>query len=217
MSVETPLPPLPGDVDYVDTPGEEAVVDAVPDEPEKIEEPVHEETPVVDLVPDPERDEIERLLSDTSHTLKLSTGSTVRIRPLKLREFLRLLRIITRGGSALMGNMELDFENTEDFVQSLLAIIMFSIPEAEQETIDFITAMCEPESLSGNAKDDAQAFGLLARELDNPELEDMTNILAVIVRTEGRDLQALGKRLRTMFDVAKKMGVIGSGAKNAQD
>lgn len=197
----------------IDPVGEESPVESpAPDgAPSSLdEEPVREETPVVDLVADPERDEIERLLNDTSQTLKLSTGSTVRIRPMKLREFLRLLRIITRGGSQIMSTMDLNFEDTEDFIQSLLAIVLFSIPDAEQETIEFLTAMCEPERLTGNAKDDAYAYQMLAKELDNPELEDTTNILAIIVRSEGRDLQALGKRLRTMFDVARKMGVIGS-------
>jgi hypothetical protein len=214
MSVESALPDALDDVlDSEDIPVEADGPDG--DEPSLDEDRPREETEIVDLVPDPERDEIERLLSDTSHTLKLSSGSTVRIRPLKLREFLRLLRIITRGGSSLLGNLELDFDNPEEFIQSLLAMILFSVPEAEQETVDFITTMCEPEHLSGNAKDDAQAYLLLAKELDNPELEDMTNILAVVVRTEGRDLQALGKRLRTMFDVARKMGLVGSGARNA--
>lgn len=217
MSVETPVPASPSESVDEDRPTEDVspaldVLDgAVPSlEPEP--ERAREETAVVDLVADPERDEIERLLSDTAQTLKLSSGSTVRIRPMKLREFLKMLRIITRGGSAIMSTMDLNFEDTDDFVQSLLAVVMFSIPEAEQETVDFITAMCEPDRLTGNAKDDAYARQMLALELDNPELEDMTNVLAVIVRSEGRDLQALGKRLRTMFDVAKKMGLVGSGA-----
>lgn len=170
--------------------------------------------PVEDLVPDPERSEIERLLGGEDKTFTLTTGSTVRIHSLKLREFLRLLKIVTRGGIPAIGALDFDFESSEGFVQSFLALVLFAVPEAEDETVDFLQSMVEPAHLSGNVEADSHARALLIQELDNPELEDMVNLLALIVRTEGRDLQALGKRLRTMFDVAQKMG-LAPGQRNA--
>lgn len=162
------------------------------------------------LVADPERDEIEALLATPNGPFELSSGSVVTIRQMNLREFLRLLKIISRGAGASLGNMSLDFNDPDQFVQTLLAMVLFAIPEAEDETVDFIQNMVEPANLSKDSKIALEQRAKLFDELYNPDLEDMINIIGVIVASEGKDLQKLGKRLRSMFSVASKMGLTGN-------
>src|SRR5690348_6955293 len=95
----------------------------------------------VDTVPEPERSVEDRLLDEPTGPLTLSTGLEVELRPLKLREFLKLLKIITRGGASILGTVDLDFNNTEGFISDLLAVILFAVPEAEEEVADFIAAV----------------------------------------------------------------------------
>ena len=51
---------------------------------------------------------------------------------------------------------------------------------------------------------------LIFDELSNPELGDMVTLIEVIVKRESEDLQALGKRLMTLFSLAKTTGQIPS-------
>lgn len=163
------------------------------------------------LEADPEKDEITALLENPNGPFELSTGTRVTIKQLKLREFLSLLRIVTRGAAPALGSVNLDFDNPNQFVQSLFGIVLFAIPEATEETIEFVQQIVEPADLKGlDAKAQMAKRESLYEELFNPELEDLINIVAVVISSEGSDLQKLGKRLKTMFGVASKMGLTGN-------
>lgn len=155
----------------------------------------------------PEKDEIARLLDDPSVPLSLGSGTTFQIRQLRLREMLRLLRIVSVGGSSMMGSMDFDTSDTNAFVQNFVALVIFSIPEAEDETVDFLQSMVMAVP-TGDPKVDADANLALVRELANPDLEDAISIITAIVASEGNDLAALGKRLRSLMGVARKVGQV---------
>lgn len=161
------------------------------------------------LEADPEKDEITSLLETPNGPFELTSGTRVVVRQLKLREFLALLRIVTRGAAPALGNVSLDFDNPNQFVQSLLGIVLFAIPEATEETIEFVQTVVEPADLPKDTKAALALRESLYEELFNPDLEDLINIVAVVVASEGSDLQKLGKRLKTMFGVASKMGLTG--------
>lgn len=151
-------------------------------------------------------EDIERL-DPNPRDVTLSTGTEVSIKPMRMREFFKLLRIITRGGAEILGNMRLSLNMPEDeFVAQFLALLFFAIPEAEDETEEFLAAMVEPKALTGNKKADEAERTRLEAELDNPELEDAFAIIEAIVRNEAKDLQALGNRLRAAFNLAEKTG-----------
>lgn len=170
-----------------------------------------EESDTDALEADPEKDEITALLETPNGPFELSSGTRVVVRQLKLREFLSLLRIVTRGAAPALGSVSLDFDNPNQFVQSLLGIILFAIPEATEETIEFVQTVVEPADVKSlDAKAAMASRESLYEELFNPELEDLINIVAVVVASEGSDLQKLGKRLKTMFGVASKMGLTGN-------
>lgn len=165
-------------------------------------------TPIADNFTTEERTVEDRLLDEPSGPLSLSTGLEVELRPLKLREFLKLLRIITRGGAALLPNMTLDFNDPESFGAELIALILFSVPEAPDEVSDFLATICKPTGLSGNADNDNVLIGKLIDTFDNPELEDVIEVVTRLVQTESKDLAALGKRLQGMLKVAQKVGAL---------
>jgi hypothetical protein len=155
--------------------------------------------------PMPARDEIERL-DPQPIEMKLASGTEFDLEPLKLRQFLRLLRIVTRGAADVLDTANLDFENPQDFLQTFLGMVLFSIPEAEEETVAFIQSMVRPKHMTGNPEKDLIKVRELVRELDNPELEDTLTIVQSIIERESEDLRALGKRLGSMLRVAEKMG-----------
>lgn len=176
------------------------------------------EEPVVEpsLTPAPARDELDRM-DPAPLEMRLVSGTEFELESLKLRQFLRLLRIITRGASDVLDTTTLDMENPQEFIQTFLGMILFSIPEAEEETVDFLKSMVRPKEMTGNPEKDLIKVRELGRELDNPELEDTITIIQVIVEREGEDLRALGKRLGTMLKVAEKLGATKpSSAPNSQ-
>jgi hypothetical protein len=151
-------------------------------------------------------------------TLTLSTGTELVLQPLKARQFFKLLKIVTRGAAPILPSLQFDAEaSTEEWVQKFLAVIFMAIPESEQETLEFIASMIKPAGLIEpkgrkailNKKEQELNDALWDRveaDLGNPELEDLFTIIEAIVRNEGEDLKALGKRLMSLFDLAKKTG-----------
>lgn len=181
------------------------------------------EQPALDFdtepVPVPEGREEEGLKSDAPRTetdrldpepktieLKLESGTEFDLEPLKLRQFLRLLRIVTRGAADVLDQANLDLDDPQSFMQTFLGMVLFSVPEAEEETIDFIQSMVKPKDLTGNAEKDLEKVRVLRVELDNPELEDVLTIMQAIVEREAEDIRKLGKRAAAMFKTAQKMG-----------
>lgn len=156
------------------------------------------------------------VIVDDGDLVELSTGFKVRILPLKSRQFFRLLRIITHGAGGLLMNLNFSGDDTpEAFGAKLLALVGYAIPDAEDEVIDFLLSITEADGTKQGrklTKDEKQAnlelVEELIEELQNPELEDLVTLVEAIVSREAADLQALGKRLMTMFDLAKKTGQI---------
>ena len=110
--------------------------------------------------------------------------------------------------------MDDDTSSTE-FTQRLLSVMLLSIPDAEDETVEFIRSMVEPAGLIAgrrlNKQDTERNNELIARvdaELENPDLDDLVTIIEAIVKREADDIQALGKRLAGMFKLAQKTGQI---------
>lgn len=160
-------------------------------------------------------------LDPIPEVVTLESGFRIRIESLKARQFFKLLRIVTHG--ALPGMQKaglfdsMDELDTDEFMGRLLSITLLSIPDAEDETIEFIRAMVYPDGLTERKalnKQDAERNALLWEaldaEMDNPELDDVVTIVEAIIKRESEDIQALGKRLASMFKLAEKTGQIPS-------
>lgn len=159
--------------------------------------------------PDAPRDEVERIEPDNTGPITLVNGQVVEVVPLKLRETMKLLKIVTRGaGSVLEGLMgDLDMEDPVAFAQTFGALILMSIPEAENEAVDFIQSMVLPAGFAAIEERDEKISQLnaLAVELANPELEDVVSIVERVIRRESEDIRNLGKRISTAFQLTRRV------------
>lgn len=159
-------------------------------------------------------------LDPIPETVTLESGLQVQLESLKARQFFKLLRIVTHGalpGMRQAGLFELNDLDSDEFMGRLLSITLLSIPDADEETIDFIRSMVYPVGLierRGLNKQDAEHNALLWEALDevmdNPDLGDVVTIVEAVVKREAADIQALGKRLASMFKLAEKTGQIPS-------
>jgi hypothetical protein len=162
----------------------------------------------------PKKD-VEVILNEGDY-VTLSSGTEVVILPLKARQFFKLLRIVTHGAGGMLLNVKFSGDDTpEEFGAKLFALVGFAIPDAEDEVIDFLLAMVQAAGIKEGrnlTKEEKTANKELTEslfeELYNPELEDMVTLIEAIVLREAEDLQALGKRLMAMFDLAKKTGQV---------
>lgn len=151
-----------------------------------------------------DRDETQVLLPEDVYAT-LSDGTKVKLRPLKARQFFKLLRIITRGASGLLQEVDLGaMKDPEQFGAQLVGLIVFAFPEAPDATFEFLVSMVEfPVNKKGNLTDEGAR---IYQMITDPEIEDVLNMVEAIVAREREDLVALGNRVRAMIEVAGKTG-----------
>lgn len=155
----------------------------------------------------PETDTEVLLAEDTP--LTLASGTPIKVERLKTRATLALLRILLKGTGDILFSGRLD-PSDEDFQQQLVFAVLFSIPEAPDETLSFLRLMVKPGQLrdtgritKGDESWNEDQWNQLGEELEDPELEDLIDIVVQIIKNEGPHIQALGKKLTAL---AKTMG-----------
>lgn len=158
--------------------------------------------------------EIDHMLPEPSEEFELANGSMVKVAPLKMRELLKLLRIVTRGGAVLLPTLRFNGVSASDFAVQFVSIVTFAIPEAEEQAVEFVQAITLPADLQEGDSQAVRSFNQqqindLYVYLNNPELEDFVSIIERLVYREKDNLQSLGKRLQTMFKLAERTGQLG--------
>lgn len=158
-------------------------------------------------------------------SVTLRSGMVVMLESLRARQFFKLLRIITHGalpGMREAGLFEMDGLSSDEFMGRLLSVTLLSIPDAEDETIAFVRSLCYPYGLierRGLNKQDVERNQLLwdalDEEMENPDLDDLVTVLEAVVKREAEDIQALGKRLASLFKLAEKTGQIPSSGEKS--
>lgn len=162
------------------------------------------------IVPDEPRDELERVEPQPTGPITLKSGLVVDVLPLRLRATMKLLRIVTHGAGragvleSAIGN--LDLEDGEEFGQNLAALVLFALPEAEDESVEFIQSMVLPADYV-NLDEDTRTDQLnkLAYELADPDLNDVVSIVERVIRRESEELRSLGKRISTAVKLTQKI------------
>jgi hypothetical protein len=100
-------------------------------------------------------------------------------------------------------------------MQQLLVMVVFAIPDAEQEAMEFVQSMCQPPGIKdepasrltkAEREHNQELWVQMNMDLFNPTLEDTLDIIEAIVRQEAADIQSLGKRLGSLLELAQKMG-----------
>lgn len=116
-------------------------------------------------------------------------GIPVEVRRLKTREFLLLMRVITGGMGASMRDIRLNTKDEEAMVADLISIVMLAIPFAIEEFGEFVISIVE-------AKNKHEHAAQLRQALENPEIEDLMNIIGIVVEQERDDLGVLAGKAR---------------------
>lgn len=156
----------------------------------------------------PSKDELVRLAPDPREPVKLIDGTSIYVKELRLRQLFKLIKVITKGGYDFIG--ALDWAGSPDeLVGKIIAVLIFSIPEAEDETIDLIVSLTELAKL----EDEEEETYILRRNdwlksMNNPEPEDAVIIIEEVIQHERDDLVSLGKRLQNAMKLASKTGQI---------
>lgn len=189
----------------------ELTPESVETAPEAVVEPPVEAAPDESVVVE----EVSRIMPDSSE-VQLSNGCAVTIERLRTRQFLKLLKILTRGAGAMLMEYRLDGDlSSDEFQGRLIALIGLSIPEAEDEAIDFLRAMTVPVgivpgSVRSLSKDEQESNEMIWARYEeimiNPELDDLIDIIERVVKAEAGDMQRLGKRVGQMISLAQKTG-----------
>lgn len=148
-----------------------------------------------------EKTEID-VIDPQSDLYVLEDGFQVKVVALRTRQMLKLMRIITRGaapiledvGSVLMGGDE------DELGGRLIGLMLFAIPEAENETMEFLQAMVQPADIVPGSSKLAREKNLAAQaelevRMDNPSLNDMFGLVRLIISRESGELANLGKQL----------------------
>lgn len=148
----------------------------------------------------------------------LRSGMRVQLESLKARQFFKLLRIITHGalpGMKEAGLFEMTDLTGDEFLGRLLSVTLLAVPDAEDETMEFLRSLVYPAGLvdrkplnKQDVEHNKMLWEVLDAELANPELDDIITIIEAVVKRESEDIQALGKRLASMFKLAVKTNQI---------
>lgn len=143
-------------------------------------------------------------LDPESDIIQLESGDRVVIQRLRTRQMFRLLKILTHGAGPALNTLTLGGE-TAEFITNLIAVTVMAIPNAEDETIDFVLSMVDsadtidpPRTKADRARND-ELRDNLATNLLNPSLDDLLSIIEIVIRKEAPEIAALGKRLGALL------------------
>lgn len=134
-------------------------------------------------------------------TVTLSTGHVLNVRPVKTRQFLRLIKIIMQGAPNVLPLLVPD---QDDFKTMLRVALLNAMGDAPDAVIEFIQGAVQirPEDFANKSQNEQQN---LIREINSalidPEMEDTVEIINGVIQLEGDHLEALGKRV---VEMAKK-------------
>jgi hypothetical protein len=144
------------------------------------------DTPVIDE-PESEPSEFDSILPQGGR-VEIAPGLLAEVRRLKSREFLLLMRVITRGLGGGISQVRLTGSDPEEMQQELLTLLMLAVPEAIEEFGDFLLAIVEPVTEAERAKVKQAAM--------NPDPDKLLDVLGVLVEQEKDDLSALVGKAR---------------------
>lgn len=141
--------------------------------------------------PDEPKPDAEEILPEAGpFTMKLLDGTEIPcvVKRLRAREFLALLRVLTRGFGDGIAQITLAGDDAEEMQGQIMGMMLVAIPEAVDEFVDFVAKVVEPADGS-----DAKR---LAKSLQNPDVTVLIDVAEFIATQEKDDLAALMGKAR---------------------
>ena len=124
-------------------------------------------------------------------------GIPASVKRLRMRELIALGRVMTAGASPALGAVKLNTNDPEAMGADLAAILMLALPNAIEEFCDFLAALVE-------ARDPSDASRLASYVRDNPDLEELVDVLNVMVEQEKDTLASLAGKLQGTIALLSK-------------
>jgi hypothetical protein len=118
-------------------------------------------------------------------------GIPVTVNRLKTRELLALLKILTSGLGTGLGQVRLDFSDSDTVREQLMGLMLLAMPNAVSETVLFLLTVVQP-------KDPAERKALNVA-LDNPDPADLLNVFEAVAVQEADDMVGLGGKAQAMW------------------
>lgn len=154
--------------------------------------------------------DVSAILADPSR-ITLSNGEEYIVERLRTRGLLRLMKIFTAGAADVLTNVNFSLDmDPQEFAGIFIGSVLFSVPEQEDESLDFLQKMVRPARFISNPKTpqereaNANEMAKLQSLLDDPELDDTFTILESIITIEAPNILSLGKRLSALLAVQRK-------------
>lgn len=141
-------------------------------------------------VPDEKQPDLEVIVPEPGRVV--IDGIDCQIRRLKTREFLLLMRVITKGLGSGLSAVSIDFTDEESVGRDLAALMVLALPNAFEEFVEFLQAIVEPVDPRKNAAL-AKAIG------DNPDVDVLLDVFEVMAVQEKDDLAALAGKAQAMW------------------
>lgn len=121
-------------------------------------------------------------------------GIPATVKRLKSREFMKLVRILTNGMGAGIG--DIDLSGDEETLQGkFIALAVMAIPNAEDEFHDFIANVVVPDSKSQTDE--------LRKALLEPELDTTIDVLTIVAAQEAADFRSLVGKLKAALKIVQ--------------
>ena len=152
-------------------------------------------------------DQIEAILADPSAAFELESGFEVRTERIRLRQLLRFLKILTTNATDILSAIRVDSEDDSNgFIGTLLMALAISIPDSENEIVEFVQSLVKPAGLVEGRdlppavkKENDKLRDELYAELSNPSPDDVFEILSRVLIVEGPNLLNLVQKLQFMI------------------
>lgn len=135
--------------------------------------------------------------------VELSSGTEVRVERLKMRQLMKLMKVLSNGALDLLLSQDFS-DNPEELTNALVAAIVISIPESEEETITFLKSIVTPKHYIDNPiskqekEANAEMLSKVQAEFNNPEIEDVILVMEKLFRREAPHIASLGKRIASL-------------------
>lgn len=149
---------------------------------EKTQPAVHVADLGGDAVPD-----IEPILAASTETFAVN-GIPCQVKRIKSREFLALMRVITKGLGGNVARFKFSMDDADEAQAQILALLLMAIPNAIDEFADLLMGMVQ-------AKDRTQQGAVMA-EMQNPDVDVLMDAITVLLEQEKDDMVALVGKAR---------------------
>lgn len=118
-------------------------------------------------------------------------GVKVHVNRLKTREFLALLRFLSKGLGPAVAELSFTTDDEEALAGEMIGTLIVALPEATDEFMLFVQAVVTPVG-----KDDAAR---VKSEMDNPDIDDLMAIGERVITQEIPDLRRLAGNAQAMW------------------